>query len=234
MATVIAMTTSSDWSVADMLAHVGHVSPDRVRMDSPPGRATEGDLLAYQARTGRICELIDGVLVEKITGAPAALLAGFVLHLFWQHLEVHDLGIVLAPDGLLRILGTQIRVPNVSFIPWELFFNRRLPQQQIYPVAPNLAIEILSPGNTDEEMLRKLHDYFAAGVQLVWYIDTEERKAWAYTAVDRGMEFTADGVLSAGDVLPGFELPLARLFAKLDRNGGIVTSCIRWRTACSA
>jgi Uma2 family endonuclease len=218
MSTVVATTTSSDWSVADMLAHVGHVSPDRVRMDPPPGKATEGDLLAYQARTGRTCELIDGVLVEKIMGAPEALLAGFILHLFWQHLENHDLGIVLAPDGLLRILGTQVRVPDVSFIRWERFFNRQLPQQQIYPVAPDLAIEILSPGNTDEEMSRKLHDYFAAGVQLVWYIDAAERKAWAYSSVESGMEFAADGVLSAGDVLPGFELPLARLFAKLDRH----------------
>jgi Uma2 family endonuclease len=218
MATVIATTPSSDWSVADMLAHVGHVSADRVRMNPPPGKATEGDLLGFQARTGRICELIDGVLVEKIMGAPEALLAGFILHLFWQHLELHDLGVVLAPDGLLRILGNQVRVPDVSFIRWERFFNRQLPQQQIYSVAPDLAIEILSPGNTDEEMSRKLHDYFAAGVQLVWYIDAEERKAWAYTAVDRGMEFAADGVLSAGDVLPGFELPLKRLFAKLDRH----------------
>jgi len=199
-----------------MLAGVGRVAPERVRMNPSPGRATEDDLLAFQARTGRICELIDGVLVEKIMGAPESLLAGFILHLFWQYLEVHDLGIVLAPDGLLRILGNQVRVPDVSFIRWERFLNRQLPQEQIYPVAPDLAIEILSPGNTEEEMTRKLNDYFDAGVQLVWYIDPEKRTAWAYTSVDRGAEFAADDVLSAGEVLPGFELPLARLFAKLD------------------
>lgn len=151
---------------------------------------------------------------------PEALLAGFILHLFWQHLEAHDLGIVLAPDGLLRILGRQIRVPNVSFIRWERLASRQVPREPIFPVAPDLAIEILSPGNTQEEMSRKLRDYFAAGVRLVWYIDPGTRIARAYTAEDQVLQFGATGVLAAGEVLPGFELPLGRLFAMLDRVAG--------------
>jgi Uma2 family endonuclease len=217
MATVTSTAIPSDWTVADMLTQLGGISPERIRMNPPPGEATEGDLLAFQARSGRICELIDGVLVEKIMGAPEALLAGFILHLFWQHLERHDLGIVLAPDGLLRIFGRQIRVPDVSFIRWERFADRQVPREQVFPVAPDLAIEILSPANTKDEMSRKLRDYFTAGVRLVWYIDPDSRTALAYTAEDQGIEFGAAGVLSAGEVLPGFELPLERLFAKLDR-----------------
>ncbi|MEI8372435.1 MAG: Uma2 family endonuclease [Planctomycetota bacterium] len=65
-------------------------------------------------------------------------------------------------------------------------------------------------------MSRKLCDYFTAGVCLVWYIDPNTRTAWAYTAEDQGVQFGASDILSAGDVLPGFELPLGRLFAKLD------------------
>ena len=216
MATVTSTANPSDWTVADMLAQLGGVSPNRIHMSPTPGKATEDDLLAFQARSGRICELIDGVLVEKIMGAPEALLAGFILHLFWEHLEIHDLGIVLAPDGLLRILGRQIRVPDVSFIRWERFANRQVPRERVFSVAPDLAIEILSPGNTPEEMSRKLREYFTAGVRIVWYIDPERRTAWAYTAEDDCIQLGASGVLSAGDVLPGFELPLERLFAKLD------------------
>ena len=67
---------------------------------------------------------------------------------------------------------------------------------------------------------RKLRDYFAAGVQLVWYIDPSTRTARAYTAEDDGVEFGIGDVLSAGDLLPGFELSLARLFAKLDHGAG--------------
>ncbi len=216
MATVTSTAIPDDWTVADMLAQLGGVSPDRIHLSAMPGRASEDDLLAFQARSGRICELIDGVLVEKIMGAPEALLAGYILHLFWQHLESHNLGIVLAPDGLLRILGRQIRVPDVSFIRWERLAGRQVPREQVFPIAPDLAIEILSPGNTEGEMSRKLHDYFTAGVRLVWYIDPASRTARAYTAADEGVAFGATGVLAAGEVLPGFQLPLERLFATLD------------------
>jgi Uma2 family endonuclease len=220
MATVTSTSIPDDWTVADMLVQLGDVSPRRVHMSPTPGRATEEDLLAFQARSGQICELIDGVLVEKITGAPEALLAGYILHQFWQYLEVHDLGIVLAPDGLLRILGRQICAPDISFIRWEKLSNRQIPREQVFAVAPDLAIEILSPGNTKGEMARKLRDYFAAGVGHVWYIDPGTRTACAYTAEDRGVEFGNDGVLSAADLLPGFDLSLARLFAKLDHGTG--------------
>jgi Uma2 family endonuclease len=216
MATVTANAILDDWTVADVLTLVGKVSPERILVNTALGKATEADLLAFRARTGRTCELIDGVLVEKIMGAPEALLAGFILHLFWQHLEVHDLGIVLAPDALLRILGHQIRAPDVSFIRWERFVDRHVPREQVFPVAPDLAIEILSPGNTKDEMARKLREYFASGVRLVWYIDPETRTAWAYTAEDRAIRFASSGSLEAGEILPGFALPLARLFAKLD------------------
>jgi Uma2 family endonuclease len=215
MATVVSTDLPGDWTVADMLAYLG-VAPERIRMHPVPGTATEEDLLKFEARTGRICELVDGVLVEKIMGAPEALLASFIGYLFWQHLEIHDLGIVLAPDGLLRILGRQVRVPDISFIRWERFPERRIPKQQIFPLAPDLAIEILSPGNTKAEMERKLREYFAAGVRLVWYIDPETRTARAYTAADQYVEHGEDGVLPAGEVLPGFELPLRKVFAKLD------------------
>ena len=216
MATVTSTTIPDDWTVADVLTQLGGVSPNRIHLSATPGKATEEDLLAFQARSGRICELIDGVLVEKIMGAPEALLAGYVLHLLWQYLEVHKLGIVLAPDGLLRILDRQIRAPNVSFIGWERLAERRVPREQVFSVAPDLAIEILSPGNTQEEMSRKLHEYFAAGVRLVWYIDPASRTARAYTSEEQGVSIGAGGVLSGGDVLPGFELPLERLFATLD------------------
>jgi Uma2 family endonuclease len=65
-------------------------------------------------------------------------------------------------------------------------------------------------------MERKLRDYFAAGVRLVWYIDPRSRTARAYTSPDKGEELTDQGSLSGGDVLPGFELSLSDLFAEID------------------
>ena len=93
----------------------------------------------------------------------------------------------------------------------------RLPADRVFRVAPNLAVEILSAGNTPEEMNQKLEDYFAAGVQLVWYIDPHRRGATVYTAVDQSLELEIDDCLDGGSVLPGFSLPLRTLFDRFNR-----------------
>jgi Uma2 family endonuclease len=62
-----------------------------------------------------------------------------------------------------------------------------------------------------------LRDYFQAGVQLVWYIEPRTRTARAFTAASAWTEIGPDGSLLGGEVLPGFELPLARLFARVAR-----------------
>lgn len=82
-------------------------------------------------------------------------------------------------------------------------------------VGAKLAVEVLSPGNTEGEMQRKLRDYFAVGVRLVWTIDPVTRTARAYTSPEQGSSYTEAGRLSGGEVLPGFELPLRELFAEI-------------------
>ena len=86
----------------------------------------------------------------------------------------------------------------------------------IYAAVPDLAVEILSEANTEAEMDRKLHEYFQAGVRLVWRIEPKTRTSRAYTSVNTWREIGPHGSLSGGDVLPGFELPLAQLFARVE------------------
>jgi Uma2 family endonuclease len=176
--------------------------------------ATETDVLQAKSRFNRICELIDGVLVEKTVGYYESLVAVTIIQFLGRFLETHDLGIVLGEAGTLRILPTQVRVPDVCFINWDKFPNRRLPPEPVPRLAPDLAVEVLSPGNTEAEMQRKLHDYFTAGVRLVWYVDPRTRTAKAYTAEEQCVELGEQDALSGGEVLPGFELPLKELFTK--------------------
>ena len=86
--------------------------------------------------------------------------------------------------------------------------------EQISRRVPDLAVEILSPTNTRTEMQIKLKEYFLGGVKLVWMIDPEKRTADVYTAPDAKTAIPTDGSLDGGEVLPGFSLPLAELFAK--------------------
>jgi Uma2 family endonuclease len=214
--TSIPSAIPAEWTLADMLEHLGDLPPNRIRMYPPLGTATEKDVLEAESRFGRICELVDGVLVEKTMGYYESMVASEIIRLLGNFVHEHDPGIVLGEAGTLRVLPSQVRIPDVCFIAWERFPGRRLPAEPIPALAPDLAIEVLSEGNTKPEMERKLRDYFAAGVRLVWYVDPGTRTARVYTAPDGGTPVEADGVLSGGDVLPGFELPMKDLFAYVE------------------
>jgi Uma2 family endonuclease len=210
-------TTSSDvsakqWTAADVQARVGGVPLDRIRTYPAPGTATEADVLEAEARGDRICELVDGILVEKPMGSYESLLAGKIIYWLWSYLETNKLGVVLGEAGMLAFLPGQVRVPDVSLIRWERIPGRQLPQERIYTLVPDLAVEVLSQSNTEAEMQRKLHEYFSAGVRLVWYIAPETRTARAYAAEDQWQDHGPGDSLSGGDVLPGFILSLDKLF----------------------
>ena len=124
------------------------------------------------------------------------------------------MGIATGPDGYLKLFPGQVRAPDVAFVRRQRLPDGRVPRDPIPALAPSLAIEVLSPSNTRREMQRKLRDYFAAGVELVWYIDPRTQSATVYTGPEQYTEIGPDGVLGGGDILPGFKLSLRRLFSE--------------------
>ena len=214
MATVLDSLSPGEYTLERLQEHLDCVPAGRIRFVPPPGQATEEHVLEVRDRYGVICELVDGVLVEKTMGSFESLLAMEIGRLLGNFVAERNLGVVLGADGLLR-LASQIRAADVSFISWDRMPGRKLPAEPIYSLAPDLAIEVLSPGNTEREMARKLREYFAAGTRLVWYIDPEQQTARAFTAVDAVTEIEPGGVLAGGEVLPGFELSLAEVFGRV-------------------
>ena len=91
--------------------------------------------------------------------------------------------------------------------------DRKIPADSIPPLVPDSAIEVLSKCNTPGEMWRKLHDYFTAGMRLVWTVEPRKQTARTYTTEDQFNEIDENGSLSGGDILPGFKLSLSELFA---------------------
>src|SRR5438876_2742933 len=159
-----------EWSIADLQTHLG-VPAERIRLVPPPGTATEEDVLRAHRSDRPQCELVDGVLVEKTVGyfeSRLAVVLGWFLETF---VIEHDLGLVLGADAALRILPRQVRAPDLCFLSWRHFPDRKLPPEPIPHLTPDLAVEVLSESNTTAEMTRKLRDYFTAGVRLVWYLD---------------------------------------------------------------
>lgn len=205
---------------ADLLKRLGDVSPDRVRLSPPPGTATERDVLAaLESPRKHLCELVDGVLVEKPMGVRESLLASVVIRHIDAFAETHELGFVLAPDGALRLLPGLVRIPDVSFVSWDKVPGREVPEKPIPDLVPNLAVEVYSKGNTPEEMERKLGEYFRVGVSMVWIIYPKRQTAEMYTSPTKVHKVGKGGVLDGGTVLPGFRLPLSRLFGRMKKKG---------------
>jgi Uma2 family endonuclease len=201
-------------TLADLQRRLGGVPLERIWFHPAPGTATEKDVALAEERENRLCELVDGTLVEKAMGFDESRLAIELAHLINSYLDKHDLGICVGADGMMRIAPGLVRIPDVSFISWNRLPGRESPREPIPDLAPDLAVEMLSEGNTKPEMDRKVREYFEAGVMLVWLIDPRKRSARVYSAIDKWSLVRANQTLSGGDVLPGFIL---RLSALLDR-----------------
>jgi Uma2 family endonuclease len=203
---------------ADLLRQLGDLSPERVLMWPPPGTATEDDLVCLlNAANKRLCELVDGVLVEKAMGFKEGILAGLIIHLIWNYLEEHDLGIPAGADSPIRLRLGLVRLPDVCFISWDRIPGEEMPEEAISKIIPNLAIEVLSKSNTPAEIERKRQEYFKAGVELVWIIDPKAQSAVVWTSRTKKRLLGKDGILDGGTVLPEFNLSLKDLFARARR-----------------
>lgn len=208
-------------SLARLLDSLGGISPDRVRMKPAPGTATADDVVRLRNKTRRLYELVDGTLVEKIMGAPESFIAveiSFALK-SWNR-DHGDLGMVLGADGMMTFMKGLVRIPDVSFTSWDRLPNRQVPSEPVPKLAPDLAVEVLSEGNTRAEMERKLKEYFLSEVQLVWYIDPRKRTVLVYTSPDDATELGETDTLDGGAVLPGFAVEVARLFDQLGPSAG--------------
>ena len=205
-------------TLADLLERIGNVPAERVLLKPPPGTAKEKDVVRYlEAANKRLVELVDGVLVEKAMGWKESMLASIVVQHLWNYLDIHDLGIALTADGPIRLRPGRVRIPDVCFISWARLPDMEQFKGSLLDAIPDLAVEVISKSNTPKEMDIKLRDYFKAGVRLVWFIYPKTETAMVYTSLTARKEVGSDGTLHGGKVLPGFSLPLKKLFSRARR-----------------
>ena len=215
----IATTHESLRNVADLLDHLGGISPLRVLMKESLGPATEADLISVNDRRRTICELVDGMLVEKGMGYNESDLALALAGYLRAFVIPRNLGLTTGADGMMRLFPGLVRVPDIAFASWDRIPGRRRPSTPIADFAPDLAVEVRSRSNTDAEMARKRREYFDAGVRLVWEVNPIARLVAVHDNPERSILLDTTRTLEGGQVLPGFALPLADLFAELDRHG---------------
>lgn len=204
-------------TVADLLERLDGVPPERVRLVPTPGTATEQDAIDLDVHEDRLFELVDGTLVEKAMGFFEDRLGATLIFFIERYLEQNAIGFTVGSQAMTRFAPGLVRMPDVSFIRWDRMPGGQVPRDPISAVPPDLAVEVLSPSNTRREMERKLREYFAAGVRLVWYVDPETRTVTEYTSPTQSRVLNDAQSLEGGDVLPGFSLSIAEWFAKTIR-----------------
>jgi Uma2 family endonuclease len=201
----------------DLANRFGDIPLWRIAFDPPPGRATERDCVAANERSERLCELVDGTLIEKVMGSFESLIAGRILTLWnsWIDAQPRKPGLALSADGMLRLRANLIRVPDACYIARERLRGGTFPRHGIAALAPTIAVEVISEGNTPREMDEKLNDYFQSGTQEAWYVYPDARLIRRYNSPTAWEDFHLGDTLST-PLMPGMICPVAPLLVHPD------------------
>jgi Uma2 family endonuclease len=160
----------------------------------------------------RRLELIYGGVIEKpmptqLHGYIAAQIAGALR----DYIKTHPLGWEMVEARYAMPNDTENdRIPDVSFVSVD---KGELVEEGPAPYMPDLAVEVKSPGDKLHEMRSKADYYLANGTRIVWLVYTEKRIVTVLTPDSEDI-LQFDDVLTGGDLLPGFELPVKDLFPK--------------------
>jgi Uma2 family endonuclease len=204
-------------TAADLTAKFGAIPMNRLRLDRYP--ADESDVEELLITEERKYELVDGFLVEKDMAYRESVVGYTIGRHLGNFVDDHDLGVVAGESGMMKLAPGLIRIPDVSFVGRGQFPEGKVPAdvKPIPAIHPDLAVEVLSESNTAEEMSRKLKDYFASGCSLVWFVDPELRTVEVFESKESksSKTFRVGDTLDGGQVVPGFTVSVAAVFAKL-------------------
>jgi len=182
---------------------------------------TEDEVMAPEVvNEDRLYEFVDGRRSEKSVGYREILLANRLC--FFINKMILEQGLGIAAVEALIDLGqagrSQLR-PDLAFVSADRWpVDSPETAENAWPVVPDLAVEVVSPTNTAQEIEDKTVAYLAAGVRLVWIIYPTTGRIYAHEGLTAVRVITRDGELDGGAVLPGFRLPMSKLFpARTDR-----------------
>jgi Uma2 family endonuclease len=181
---------------------------------------TAEELLRAAPNLGR-CELVRG---ELVMNSPAGAQHGRVV----ARITIR-LGAFVEERGLGELYGAEtgfliardpdtVRAPDVAFVCTER--ARLEPRKGYFEVAPDLAVEVLSPDDRAGEVLAKVYAWLDAGCRAVWVVDPESRTVTAYRSRTQITALGPSDQLTGEDVVPGFSIPVADVFATQRPPGG--------------
>ena len=159
-------------------------------------------------------ELVDGELVVRHMGNKSNWVGTNLAKLLGIYLDKHNLGWVFTSEAGYRLDPNRpntLRKPDVSFVRFGRLPNEE-PADGYDNLAPDWAIEVVSPGDTVLELEEKIDEYLSAGVRLVWVINPERKVVKVHVQGRPTEEYRSGDELTGGDVMPGFRCSASSLF----------------------
>jgi Uma2 family endonuclease len=157
-------------------------------------------------------EVIDGQIVEKKVGAREVMLANTLSRLLSAWLWDQDIGHGLVEMGYPIPPKNNELKPDFSIVSFQSWpHDLELPIGGTMPVIPELAVEVISPSNYQDDNDEKIEEYFGAGVKEVWVVSTKIRRITQYTSLTDVARHGVSDVLTS-ELLPGYDLPVTQLF----------------------
>jgi Uma2 family endonuclease len=125
-----------------------------------------------------------------------------------------DLGHVIADGGVFNLPNSDVVIPDAAFV--SKVHGTHIPDE--YDIAPEIAVEVISPSNKPRQVNEKVESYLASGSRQVWVLYPDERVLDLWTPGTEGTaikrKYTAADTLTGGDVLPGFSVLAGELFPR--------------------
>lgn len=166
---------------------------------------------------GHRYELVNGALVDMgNSGAKHGYVCSTLMILLGGYVRLQRLGAMFDSSTAFKMKSGNRRAPDISFVAKERLQGLEDLPDGFLEGAPDLVVEILSPGNTTEEIHTKIVEYFENGARLIWVVHPNEHYVLVYRSSqepDRLLKSTDS--LDGEDVVSGFLLPVADLFQKL-------------------
>jgi Uma2 family endonuclease len=179
---------------------------------------TTADELFRMPGDGYRYDLVEGELRKKTpSGSAHGYVVVEVTLRLGEFVNHHELGCVFGAETGFRIGRDPdtVLAPDVSFIRKSRIAITGIPQE-FYPEAPALVVEVVSPGDTADEVDDKMRRWIAAGVELGWVAYPRGRTVTVYRGLDDIRVLTESDILDGGSVVPGFTCRVGDLFAALN------------------
>jgi Uma2 family endonuclease len=169
------------------------------------------DDMYHMPKDGQKYELVDGEVVVSPASFYHAEIVVKIAHIIATYLDDHPIGKVYGDNVGLILPNGNLRSPDVSFVRSEKLPGGKSPVT-FGEIVPDLAVEVLSPGDSPRRVMQKIGEFLECRVPLVWVVEPVTQIVTEYRSLSQIRQYMAQETISAEAILPGFTCLVSRFF----------------------